>query len=157
MDDNFTSMAIGQDRFSEGYGPSSVLERVTVLGQVRIRDLIASETIFSGTVTAERRQIGYVRFSYAPPDSLLPIKYRCQPDADNSSTVRPHFTSVRYENPGYAQLSHICPDTILKGAKDGSEMGAFKSLRQSQREEGLKNVIHEYLRQDMEAGVFYVS
>jgi len=157
VDDNFTGMAIGQDKFSDRYGPSSVLERVTVFGQARVRELIASETIFSGTVTAERRQIGYIRFSYAPPDSLLPIKYRCQPDADKSSTVQPHFTSVRYENPGYAQLSHICPDAILKGAKDGSEMGAFKSLRQSQREEGLKNVIHEYLRQDMEAGFFYVT
>ncbi|QTA89079.1 phage tail protein [Desulfonema magnum] len=157
VDENSTGMAIGQDKDSEGWGPPSVLRRVTVFGQIRVRELTASETIFSGTVTAERCQLGYIRFSYAPPDSLLPIKYRCQPASVGSISVRPHFTSVKYGNPGYAQLSHICPDEIRRGTKGGSEMGAFKHLRQNQREENLKNVIHEYLRQDMEAGVFYVT
>ena len=39
-----------------------------------------TEVIFSAPVTVQQRQDGYVRFSYLPPNSLTPQRYRCQPD-----------------------------------------------------------------------------
>ena len=139
------------------WGPSSVISRATLFGDVRVRELAASETIFSGVVMAERRQTGYVRFSYMAPGSKVPMKYRSQPDSGESHPIKPNFTSVKYGDPAYGQLGRICSKVVRKGAEDGSEMGAFKRLRAARREKNLKSVIRDHVRSDMTAGVFYAT
>ena len=49
------------------------------------------------------RQEGCVRFCCVPAGSITPRRYRCVPD-DDAPDVLPHFTSLRYGDPGYAQL-----------------------------------------------------
>ena len=44
-----------------------------------------------------------------------------------------------------------------RGAEDESEMGAFSSLRQPQREDALRIRLEEYLRVGLEAGIFYAT
>ena len=62
-------------------GPPVHLERSTIRGRVRVRQIdLATETIFAGLATAERIQVGCVRFSYVRPGSRTPRRYRCQPD-----------------------------------------------------------------------------
>jgi hypothetical protein len=163
------------------YGPVTTLERTTILGSVRIRELpLASEVIFSGKVEVERRQKGCMRYSYAPLESQVPRKFRCQPelalkqraeelelespaDLDEVEkvrildTLRPEFSSRRYSQPGYAQLSLTCPNEIRKGAENGSEMGVFHHLMQPQREANLQASLDDYLRFGLEAGIFYVT
>ena len=61
-------------------------------------------TAFSlGQVSVQRRQTGCVRFSFVPPGSLVPRRFRCQP-ADGVATagVTPRFTSLNYGQAGYA-------------------------------------------------------
>ncbi|GAB4070845.1 hypothetical protein GCM10028812_41140 [Ancylobacter sonchi] len=133
-------------------------------------------------VRAERLQQGCVRFSYVPPNSATPRRYRCQPDQEvaaalerraretgaelseaQSASVRagiqawlkPSFTSLRYGRPGYGQLATRCPVLIGTGADDEAEMGAFHSLFQAQRETNLRVRVSEYLRFGLEAGLFY--
>ena len=61
-------------------GPALHLERCTLRGDVNARQIdLATETIFDGVVTVERRQTGCVRFSYVTPGSGTPRRYRCQP------------------------------------------------------------------------------
>jgi hypothetical protein len=67
--------------------------------------------------------------------------------------VVPHFTSIRYGTPGYAQLAAGCPEEIRRGAEDGSEMGAFHDLFQPQREDGLRQRIDEYIPAGSQAGI----
>jgi hypothetical protein len=168
-------------------GAAVEVQRSTIFGGCDVRSLEASNCIFTGQVTAARRQAGCVRFSYLPPESIAPRRYRCQPDLEIAvqleqaeKTARsagtpllqaqrdairaevqrwliPSFTAVQYGHPGYAQLRLSCPAQIRAGADDEAEMGAFHDLFQPQRETNLRVRLEEYLRVGLEAGIFYVD
>lgn len=107
-------------------------------------------------VIAARHQQGCVRFSYVPSGSITPRRHRCLPDQANPATL-PHFTSLRYGDPGYGQLRRASGKPILEGADDGSEMGVLHALFQPQRETNLRIRFDEYLRFGLHAGIFYPS
>jgi len=157
VDHQGTGFAVAADEQGEAWGASTRIERATLFGQLRVEQLCASEVICTEQMTVQRRQLGSICFSYAPSDSLLPIRYRCVPTADASSRLRPQFTSVQYGRPGYAQLRRTCPTEIRTGAENGCEMGVFNPLRHAQREENIKRVLHEYFPEKMEAGIVYVT
>lgn len=150
-------------------GTDARIERSTFFGGGQVRSLEASESIFTGGITVERRQEGCVRFSYVPLGSRTPRQYRCQPGfalkditgdelrARIAARLRPTFTSVKYSDPGYAQLGAGCAEEIRTGAEEGLEMGVFQHLRQPLRESILRANLDEYLRLGLEAGIFYVT
>ena len=81
--------------------PAVSVEASTILGLTRVRSLEASNSIFTSRVNAERRQVGCVRFSYLPIDSLAPRRFHCQPaTALDADRVSPQFTSTTYGHPG---------------------------------------------------------
>jgi len=141
----------------------------TIIGKVSTLTMeLASNTIFLARllpgdpwlapVHAERLQAGCVRFSYVPPGSRLPRLFRCQPaDPADAARVRPIFTSLRYGDAGYCQLSTLCAVEIRQGADDQAEMGAFHDLYQPQREANLSASLSEFLRFGLEAGIFFAS
>lgn len=149
------------------------IARCTVLGELHTHAIALGEnSIFAGLVRVARSQIGCLRFSYAPPGSRTPRRYRCQPDlalaelpagageparAIARDQVRPQFTSARYGTPAYAQLALSCAEAIRRGADDESEMGAFHDLFQPQREANLRARLAEYTPAGMEAGMIFVS
>jgi hypothetical protein len=157
--------------FSKEAGAPLEIENSTVIGRVHTRELEASNTIFLASavsgqdwptpVRAERLQEGCVRFSYVPPGSEVPRQYECQPRPGDAPSrlarVRPVFTSLRYGEAGYCQLSLLCSAAIRQGADDEAEMGAFHNLFQPQRESNLRARLDEYLRFGLEAGIFYAS
>jgi len=157
-------------------GPSTTLERVTVFGPMTVKTLAATEAIFTAPVRVQQRQAGHIRFSYLPPSSQTPQRYRCQPDLALAAAaeakgrtlsdeeqqailleVQPRFTDRTYGQPGYGQLSNRCPLEIATGAENGSEMGAFQYLLQPQRLANLRSGLEEYLRSGMEVGIFLVN
>jgi hypothetical protein len=166
-----------------GAGPNLFLERSTVFGELSARSLEMSESIATGPVDVVRTQEGCVRFSYVPPGSHTPRRYRCQPDlavekaiaealegdpglsdlekAQIASFVRgflvPGFTTTLYGHAAYAQLREGCPTEIRTGAEDGSEMGAFSHLKQPQREGNLRLRLDEYLPFGLEAGILFAT
>ena len=165
-----TVAAIASGEGTAAYAPTVTLERVTVFGSVRCRELrLASETVFTEVVTSQRRQAGCVRFSYVPPKSLTPRRYRCQPDlalehdppkAEEQRILlrlRPQFTAVRYGSPAYGQLADTCPRAIRTGAEDGGEMGAFNQLEQPQRESNLRLRLEEYMPFGLDPGLIHVT
>lgn len=189
-----TSVAYsGIDAARETAGGTLMIENSTILGKVRSVELeLVSNAIFfaalatgdtwTAPVRSEKKQSGCVRFSYVPPGSLTPRRFRCQPDleigqridaaekaaggpipqaqvnairAEVLSWLAPSFSSLRHGAPDYAQLRGSCPLQIRAGASDESEMGAFHDLFQPQRETNLKVRLEEYLRFGLEAGHFY--
>lgn len=150
-------------------GASLTIENTTVIGKLYTRVMeLASNTIFlsdldagdtwPAAVRAERLQQGCVRFSYVPRGSQLPRLFHCQPaTVADDARVRPAFTSLRYGDAGYCQLSQACAIEITTGADDQSEMGAFHNLHQPRREANLRATLDEYLRFGLEAGIFYAS
>jgi hypothetical protein len=95
-----------------------------------------------------------VRFSYVPPGSRTPRRFDC---AGDDPAHRPQHTSLRYGDPGYAQLRRSTHDAVRTGADDESEMGATHELHQPQRETNLRLRLDEYLRYGLEAGFFYAT
>jgi hypothetical protein len=158
-------------------GPPTTMERVTVFGPVWLKELVmASDVIFTEPALVQRRQVGNIRFSYVPPASQTPQRYRCQPDFALTAAaeaagrplsdeerhtvllrVQPRFTARQYGQPGFGQLSPQCAAEIAAGAENGAEMGAFQSLLQPQREANLRASLEEYLRAGLEAGIFFVN
>jgi hypothetical protein len=147
---------------ADGPAGSWRLENSTIIGKAALDSLeLASNCIFLGqSVSVRRRQEGCVRFSWLPNNAQTrtPRRYRCLPSATGENAdIRPEFTSLRFGDAAYAQLSRSCPAAIRTGADDGSEMGAFHDLFQAQRETHLRARLEEYLRFGLEAGVFYES
>jgi hypothetical protein len=146
-------------------GPLHV-ERCTLMGRVHTHFLeLASNSIFLAAgdattppVRSDRRQRGCVRFSHVPLAAVVPRRFNCQPKTEaDALRVRPRFTSLRYGDPGYFQLSPRCAAEIRWGADDEAEMGAFHDLYQPQRETNVRVRLEEYLRFRLEAGIFYVT
>jgi hypothetical protein len=69
--------------------------------------------------------------------------------------VKPEFTAEQYGSPAFARLSLAPGDR--NGGADGSEMGAFNSLQQPQREANLKTALAEYLPFGMDIGFIFVT
>lgn len=153
------------------------LEDCTVFGGLAARTLVADACILLGGVAVERRQQGCVRFSYVPPGSKTPRRFRCQPDLakrrlaeasglpslppdrarEVEGRVRPQLTSGRWGDAAFAQLARACAPELRTGAEDGSEMGAFRYLNQPHREANLRRALREYLRVGLRAGLFPVT
>jgi hypothetical protein len=167
--------AIGAPGHAVAHAVMTIL-RSTVFGIVDVHAILLAENcIFLDCLNVARRQIGCVRFSYVPPHCRTPRRFRCQPDlvvqaiheqvADESRRpgliaseklrVRPQFTSIRYGNPGYAQLAATCALEIKQGADDESEMGVFHDLYRPQREASLRQRLEEFTPAGMEVGLLY--
>lgn len=117
---------------------------------------LAAADSFRAPVLAERRQEGCMRFSYVPPGSVTPRRYRCVPEDGGVDPVL-EFTSLRYGDPAYGQLRGTTDHAIRTGAEDEGEMGVLRSLSQPQRETNLRIRLDEYLRLGLRAGVFFAS
>lgn len=164
------------------YAPLSKvkIQSSTILGETECNMLEAENTIFTHQIQTTRTQAGCVRFSFVPPGSKTPRRYRCQPvlalqkkanelgldTVDKLSTedkaliisiLKPSFTSLIYGHHAYCQLNHACPAEIKKGAEDASEMGVFRHIKQPQRESNLKVALGEYLNLGLEAGLIFVT
>ena len=125
------------------------LSRCTVLGRTAVHRLSASECIFDDIATVEDTQHGCVRFSAYADGSIVHAPYR-------SVMVPPRgplFRSRRYGDPNYARLYRLADaaiinpqagDSILGGAENESEMGAFKLENISLIKRGLALKYEEY-------------
>jgi hypothetical protein len=152
-----------------GAGAELTVAQCTVIGKVHTKLLkLASNTIFFAKLgpkpadkwiaplLVQRRQEGCVRFCYLPPDSITPRRFHCVPN-DAAPTALPLFTSLRYGDPGYAQLRRTTSLAIRTGGDNDSEIGVLNALFQPQREANLRLRLDEYLRFGLHAGLFFAS
>jgi hypothetical protein len=154
--DNGSGYAIAAGNTGAQPGPALNLERATIFGQVHARKVTACDVIFSGPLNAPAPETrDQMQHSYVPVGSTT-LEGRPHPSISTGITP-PRFTSTRYGDPAYAQLSLDCPRQIRGGAADGSEMGAFHELHQLQAEANLRAVLDEYLPLGLRAGIFYVT
>ncbi|MFE5739561.1 hypothetical protein [Streptomyces celluloflavus] len=135
--------------------------RSTVLGEVHTHAVqLAEDSIFTGRLAVARRGIGCLRFSYVPPGSRTPRRYRCQPDLagpGDAARVRPLLRAERYGSAAYGQLAAGGAEEIRRGAADGAEMGAYHDLYQPQREDSLRARLAEYTPAGTDAGIVFVT
>ena len=144
------------------------IEDSTVIGKVRVRLLeLASNTIFLGRLAkndswsaalwCSRRQAGCVRFSFLPAKTLAPQQYRClPPDPSQEDLFLPKFVTLRYGHPSYCLLSGDTPMAVWTGADNGSQMGVFYLLQETEAVRNVQLRVPEYLPFGLEDGIFLV-
>jgi hypothetical protein len=177
------SIVDGKSGLALQAGKASIV-RCTVFGTAEVREVgLIENAIITGTVTSTRTQQGCCRYSYLPRISVVPQRYRCQPDGaaqaaiDGAAVANPTLTKAELKTIGdvaadqvvpqfiavdegdaaYAQLSVWCPQEIATGADDGGEMGVFHDLFTNIRETNLLYRLEENLRMSLEVGVLHAS
>jgi hypothetical protein len=121
------------------------LLRSTVFGDVRVNRLSASDSLIQGLTYATDNQSGCFRFSAtnADPARRLPRQYESHligPAIPNHV-----FTSRRFGDSGYAQLSPTAPLEIVTGGENRSEMGVFNRRLLQIRTADLDRKTREFL------------
>jgi hypothetical protein len=134
-----------------GFSSGTVaLSRCTVLGPTAVHRMEASECILHDIAQVEDPQHGCVRFSAYAQGSNLHAPYRCVVVPPRG----PVFESRLFGRPEYAKLRRdadaaiIAPrpdDTILGGAQNGAEMGAFCLERIALKRRGLSIKYLEFM------------
>ena len=117
------------------------LKNCTVIGAMQLHRVEASELLCTGVITVDDLQSGCIRFSAFAPTSQVPRPHRCVTLND----VRSLFTSTRFGDPGYAQLSNIAPQDIVRGGDNGTEIGAFNTLLNAIKLDSLKAKVDEFI------------
>ncbi|MGE5806938.1 MAG: hypothetical protein ACM34M_14185 [Ignavibacteria bacterium] len=120
------------------------MKQVTVLGAIKVHRLQASEVLIGSPnikTEVDDTQNGCFRFGAALKGSRLPKPYESHFFEDSNN----YFTSWKFGQPGYAQLSQSVPKGILRGAEDGSEIGAFSKLINPIKLDSLKAKVEEYM------------
>jgi hypothetical protein len=128
------------------------LRRSTIIGKVSVHSIFAENCIFTDVIKVACRQVGCMRFCYAPIGSRLPRSHNCR-----YGGAEPVFRSLKYGTSDYCMLADNCPEDIRRGADDRSEMGAFHNLYRPQREANLRRKMKEYMPEDVESSIIYVS
>jgi hypothetical protein len=133
--------------FSEG---SVSLSRTTVMGPMVVHKLCASECILDDIATVDNAQQGCVRFTSYAMGSTLHQPYRCVVTSPVPSIFetriygRPEFARLR-EDADNAILIPSPESSILEGAQNTSEMGAFSLERVSLLKRGLALKYEEFM------------
>jgi uncharacterized Zn-binding protein involved in type VI secretion len=142
------------------------VEDSTIVGKVRTRTIpLASNTIFharlgcrdpwAAAVWASRRQTGCVRFCSLPFASITPRRYRCLPtDAASEAQLEPTFITLRYGQPSYALLSGDVPMAVWRGADNGTQIGVYGQIQETEAVRNVQLRAPEYLPAALECGVF---
>lgn len=150
-------------------GSPVVLDRVTVLGEIRAETLDASDCLLTEPVGVARRQTGCVRYSWVTPGSTTPRRFRCQPDlalapleaagADAATRdalvarLRPAFASEVVGDPSLGLLAAGTADALRCASSTAGEPGAHAQLHRSHREDNLRRALDEHLPLGLEAGL----
>jgi hypothetical protein len=126
------------------------MRRVTVFGEIEVEWLDASEALITGFTHVTNTQEGCFRFgavlekrdplNVASPLSRVPHPYESYFVKDFDGM----FTSMVFGQPGFAQLTESAPEFLQRGAENGSEIGAFSSLLNPIKLDGLRAKVDEF-------------
>ncbi|HTX77634.1 MAG TPA: hypothetical protein VMD29_15600 [Terracidiphilus sp.] len=149
-------------------GASLYIEESTIIGRVRPQAIrLASNTIFHARlgcndpwpapVWANRVQTGCVRFCWLPSNAITPQQYQClPPDAESQPALEPKFITPRFGLPGYCLLSGDTPMAVWKGADNGSQIGVYYQIQETEAVTNVQIRSAEYLPVNLQSGVFLV-
>lgn len=132
---------------------AALFSRTTILGRVKLHELAASECIFDDVARVDNSQAGCVRFSTLALGHNLHAPYRCASVPAESGI----FDSRAFGRPDYARLTagadafvvkaaHVePPPSVLYGAANGAQPGAFCAENQALISRGLAAKLAEYM------------
>jgi hypothetical protein len=148
------------------------LNDVTIFGTSSFKSLEATNVIFTGAATVTRTQAGCVRYSSIAAASVVPRRFRCQPDlalgaaaerkggalssTEHSAValgVTPLFLDTSLDEPTVAMLHPLTRDAIRLGGENETEMGAFSAAAEGLRMANVTSLFEDYVPFGLEAGL----
>lgn len=115
------------------------IDRCTVLGEVAVKVILASESIFMKRVVAINAQKGCVRYCrIEKTGNTLPYQYRCMNDPVT-------FCSDLHWRSDYLKLKRICNAQATRWAENGGEIGAYHQAYYTLKQKNLRLKFEEYL------------
>ena len=142
------------------------IEDSTVIGKVHVHLMeLASNTIFlarlalhdtwKAALWCTRQQAGCVRFCFLPSPAITPQQFRCLPlESGQEDALLPKFVILRYGHPSYGLLSGDTPMAIWTGADNGSQIGVYNFLQETEAVRNVQLRAQEYVPFGLETGVF---
>jgi len=142
------------------------IEDSTVIGKVHVRLMeLASNTIFLARLAprdawkvalwCSRQQAGCMRFCFLPATAVTPQQFHCLPaDPTQEDALQPKFVILRYGHPSYGLLSGDTPMVIWNGADNGSQIGVYNFLQETEAVRNVQLRAQEYVPLGLEVGVF---
>ncbi len=118
------------------------VKRTTLFGNAELHRLFASELLATGVLTVTDTQNGCFRFSAARECSQVPRRFESLLFPDDA---RHWFSSRRFGQPGFGQLSETAPEALRRGAENKSEIGAFSQLINPILQDSLRVKVEEYM------------
>lgn len=121
------------------------IERSTVIGDINVNRLYASDSLFTGAGQVTDLQHGCFRFSAA-----LEGKWPHPFESHFYSTFpAPWLVSTTFGDPGFGLLSEAAPADILRGAENHAAMGAYNHLFDAIKRDDLRAKFGEFLPFDL--------
>ncbi|MDC0672877.1 hypothetical protein [Nannocystis radixulma] len=117
-------------------------ERCTLAVETLGLRIDATEVLAQRPIKVTDHQQGCVRFSVLAPDSHTPQVY----PPPGIAEVYPHFfVSTRFGDPGFYVLSESAPEMVVRGAENGSEIGAYSKLLNPLKLDSVRAKVHEFM------------
>ncbi len=136
---------------SDGWGPTTHVEGITVFGRMRVESIDVSRGIWKGgiwvdTLEIQNNQKGCIKFSYfSGNDDRLPSHPTCV----TGNEVPLHFVSEIFGEPAYGQLAHSSDFRIRERGPDDDVMGAFGFLKEAHKWRNLQIRYREFMPVDI--------
>jgi hypothetical protein len=155
-------------RHVEVSGADASVTACTLLGDVDVHALTATNTIFRTRLEVRDRQRGRLTTCWVAPEQRTPQRVRCQPDlaldaakpSDHADVLRrmvPSFVSTEPSHPAFVQLTRSTPEGIAAGGTEGGAMGVTHDLHQPRRLANLRRALEQYARVGLDVGTFFVT
>ena len=116
---------------------------MTVFGDVSADRLHATDTLVRGTVAVTDNQDSCLRFCAALTTGSAPRRF--EPVPLDGPIPEAWFVSLRFGDPGYAQLSTLALPALRRGASNRNEVGATNGLLLPIKEDDLAAKLAELL------------
>ena len=123
---------------------SVVIQRSTVVGDVQVARIFASDCIFQGNFCVDDNQNSCLRYSAATDNALSKLPKTYKSVLFNTVIPNHYFVSRRFGDAGFMQLSESAEKSIKRGAENTSEMGAYNSAIAPIKEDDLIFKLFEF-------------
>lgn len=148
-DKSSTATAICGNKIDENSDVILTIERSTILGDCKAKELYSSDSIYLGIINVINTQEGCIRYCrYQKEGSRLPAVF-------DSIEDLPLFNSLSFWKHDYCELAVNCSEDVKTKSENGSEMGAFSGAQNPIREKNLRVKLKEYMPAGLKPVIIY--
>jgi len=133
------------ERSSDSWGPPTDIQSTTILGNMRVESINGRGNIWKNSLEVWDNQKGCLKFSCfnGRGHNRMPQNYGCV--NVNGESIKLHFTSEDFGEPGYGQLGYQTDFRIKERGPGDNEMGAYGFLEEANKWRNIRIRFREFM------------